>query len=693
MKKILYFIFAFVITFNCFATNKTEEELKEKTLLSILRYILTEWHYEPTYINDTFSEKVYTNFIKQIDPAKRYLLQSDIDEFSQYKYLIDDLIKNEDLTFFHLVYNRLMLRMKESKSYYKNILATPFNFNLEETFDADYENRNHAKSVKEIMKLWHSQLKLSTLSKIDDKISAEKDKQKEEKDYTPKTFEEIEIESRKEVEENMDDFYIRLKDLNEADWFATFLNCIAEEFDPHTSYFPPARKKQFDISMAGKIEGIGAQLQKKNDYTRVSALISGGPAWKGGELEIGDLIIKVAQGNEEPVNIVGMRLDNAIEYIKGKKGTEVRLTVKKLDGSTKVISIIRDVVELEETFIKSAIVEKNGKKYGIINLPRFYIDFKDNQYRTSATDMEKEIKRLKKEKVEGLIIDLRNNGGGSLKTAIEISGLFIKEGPIVQVKYRGRTPQIKKDTNNNIQWNGPLVVMVNEISASASEIFAAAMQDYKRAIVIGSKNTYGKGTVQSFLDLNKYHKFKDTDLGALKITIQKFYRINGKSTQLEGVTPDIIVPSRYQYMKIGERELESPLVYDMVQEAKHTKWDNYKNTKRVIKNSNKRINKNSYFTLVDDNAKWLKKSQDDTMIHLNYKAYKEDLKKHQKNVKKYDELKNFSTNLTYYSPLYEKELTKNDEDLLEKRERWHKNLKKDAYVAEAINVLSELKIK
>ncbi|WP_457618406.1 carboxy terminal-processing peptidase [Lutibacter sp.] len=672
--------------------NTTTTNPKDKLLITILRYVLTEGHYKPQKIDDAFSEKVYTSFLNSLDPSKRYFLQSDIDEFSKYKTLIDDQINSEDLSFFILVYDRFKQRVQESESFYKQLLAHKFNFDKNEIIDVDYKKRLYAKNSNEIIDVWRKQLKFNTLSRLYDKVTAENDKKKEDKTYQMKSFDILEKEAREATLENMNDYFQRVDELTYSDWFSSYINSIAEEFDPHTTYFDPSVKKRFDISMAGKLEGIGARLQKKNDYTKVVELISGGPAWKQGELEVGDLILKVAQGNKEPVDIVGMRLDDAIEFIKGKKGTEVKLTLKKLDGTIKVISIIRDVVELEETFVKSSIVKKDGRTFGVIDLPKFYIDFDEKNFRNSATDMAQEIERLKKENVEGLILDLRNNGGGSLKTAIEISGLFINKGPIVQVKYRDRSPNVKSDKDPRIQWNGPLVVLVNELSASASEIFAAAMQDYGRAVIIGGKQTYGKGTVQSVLDLNRYHNLKE-DIGALKMTIQKFYRINGGSTQLEGVHSDIILPDRYSYMNIGERDLENPLKFDKVKQADYTLWNNYENFSQTINRSKKRIANNNYFKLIDQNAKWLKKSQDDTVIYLNYKAYKKDLEYHKNQSLKYKAIGDYTTNLTYTSPLYEKTLLQNDSDLAEKREAWHKNLKNDIYVEEALNVLSDLKIK
>jgi carboxyl-terminal processing protease len=496
------------------------------------------------------------------------------------------------------------------------------------------------------------------------------------------------------VLKNMDELYLRIEELEHEDWFSTFLNSVVGAFDPHTTYMAPRIKERFDQDMSGKLEGIGARLFNKGIYTEVSELISGGPAWKQGELEAGDTILEVAQGIEEPLDIVGMRLDDAIKFIKGKKGTEVRLTVKKkMDGSTKIISIIRDVVELEETFVKSTIVEKNGKKYGLIDLPRFYISFDDANYRDSAKDMEQEIERLKKEGVDGLLIDLRNNGGGSLKTAIEISGLFIDEGPVVQVKYRGEKPMVKSDTNKKTQWEGAVVILVNELSASASEIFAAAMQDYKRAIIIGGNQTYGKGTVQSVIPINNFYPNYEADLGAIKMTIQKFYRINGGSTQIEGVYSDIAMPSRFSYMKFGERDMDGALVWDKVPQAKYTTTDSYDNFANVVYDSKERIADNERFQMINEYAKWLKENQEDTNYSLNYKHFVKDSEVKEKEVARFKEIFKFDSKLSFTSPKYELPLLKKDSTLTDKRAYWHKNLSKDLYVAEALNVLSELKMR
>ena len=695
--KITLFLIASLILSSSIHSQATKSNLKPdpekyKVLLYILRNILTRSHFVVKEMNDDFSEYVFNEFIDGLDPNKRYFTQKDLKDFEKYKYDIDNQLLREDLSFYRIVYERFTKKIKNAKSYYGDLLTSPFNFKKKESIDVDYDNILFAKNETQLKDYWRKQLKLSVLIRVEEKIKKETAKKKENNKYTIKNFKELEKEARSEVLKSMDELYVRIEELEHEDWFSTFLNSVVGAFDPHTTYMAPNMKERFDQDMSGKLEGIGARLQKKGINTLVFKLVSGGPAWKQGELEAGDIILAVAQGNKEAVDIVGMRLDDAIKFIKGKKGTEVRLTVKKnLDGSTKVISIIRDVVELEETFVKSSIIEKNGKKYGLINLPKFYIDFDEQNYRDSAKDMEKEIERLKKENISGLIIDLRNNGGGSLKTAIEISGLFIKQGPIVQIKYRGEKPIIKNDTDEKIQWNGAVIVLVNEFSASASEIFAAAMQDYNRAIIIGGNQTYGKGTVQSVLPINQFTKY-GKNLGALKMTIQKFYRINGGSTQIEGVYSDIAIPNRYSYMKFGERDLKGALIWDKVKQADYIPVKSYENFSEVIDNSKRRIASDSKFKLINEYAKWLKKNQENTSFSLNYRTFTKENLQQEQDAEKFKTVFNYKSDLSFTSPKYELSILKKDTVLAEKRLSWHKNLSKDLYIDEAVNVLSELKL-
>ena len=696
-NKISISLIALSLSFTAIHANKniknTDPE-KDKILVYVLKNILTRGHFVVKDMNDDFSEQVYTSFIEGLDPSKRYFTQKDLKEFSKFKYEIDNQLLEDDVSFYNTVYANFTKKIKNAKSYYGELLAQPFRFNKNETIDIDYDKVPFAKNENQLIDYWRKQLKLNVLSRVQDKIEKQDDKIKKDSKIKKKSFKYLEKEARAEVLKNMDELYLRIEELEHEDWFSTFLNSVVGAFDPHTTYMAPRTKERFDQDMSGKLEGIGARLLKKGIYTEIFELVSGGPAWKQGELEAGDVIIEVAQGDKEPLDIVGMRLDDAIKFIKGKKGTEVRLTVKKkLDGTTRIISIIRDVVELEETFVKSTIVEKEGKKYGLINLPRFYIDFSDIDSRDSAKDMEKEIARLKSENVSGLLIDLRNNGGGSLKTAIEIAGLFITEGPVVQVKYRGQDPIVKNDENPKMQWDGAVVVLVNELSASASEIFAAAMQDYGRAVIIGGNQTYGKGTVQSVIPINNFYPKYEKDLGAIKMTIQKFYRVNGGSTQIEGVYSDIAMPNKYSYMKFGERDLTGALIWDKVPQANYTKTNSYENFSDVINKSKNRIALDEQFKLINEYAKWLKENQEDTSYSLNFRDFSKESALLEIASKKYTNAFKNKTKLNFESPKYEFQLIEKDSVLGDKRTAWHKNLAKDIYVAEALNVLKDLKLK
>jgi carboxyl-terminal processing protease len=672
-------------------TEKKADPEKDKLLLELLTMVLERGHYSPVAIDDAFSKKVYAKYLEGIDPTKRFFLQSDIEEFSKFELQIDDMIKRKDLTFFNLTNSRLLQRMQESRDIYEQVLASPFDFTYNENINVDYEKLPYAKSKKELMDRWRKQLKLQALSSITDKQKLEEDKKAKDAAYTVKSLENIEKEVRENNLKSLDEYFDFIqKELTRNDWFSIYLNAIVERFDPHTFYFSPEDKEKFDVSMSGTFEGIGARLQKKNDAVEISELISGGPAWKGKELEAGDLILKVAQGKEEPIDVAGMRLDDVVKKIKGPKGTEVRLTVKKVDGSIKVISIIRDEVETEETFAKSSIVEKDGKRFGIIYLPKFYIKFENKENRDAYKDVALEIERLKAENIDGLVMDLRDNGGGSLETVVKMVGLFIPEGPVVQVKAPDRSPEILPDPDKKVQYDGPLVVMINNFSASASEIFAAAIQDYKRGIVVGSKHSYGKGTVQNVIDLNQFIRGNSYgDLGALKTTIQKFYRINGGSTQREGVMSDIVFPDRYSYLDMGERDEESALPWDKIAPAKYEPLPiNYD---QIIANSKKRIATNSYFKLIDENAKWIFDRKDENTFSLNLNQFKKEIAQSDAKIKKFKVLSDYNNKLKFNSLPYEVVLFEKDSLLKQKRERWHEDLQKDLYIEETLNVIAEIK--
>ena len=696
-KFILLFFSLFLLLShtNLKGENSTSDQdpEKDKVLISVLNYMLTRGHYVQKDLNDEFSKHVFTNFIDGLDPSKRYFTKDDIKEFSKYKYQIDNQLKESDIAFYNLVYNRFLSKIKNAKKYYGALLKKPFNYKKNEVIDLDYKKMEYADSEKELVNYWRKQLKLQTIDRIQEQENLDEEKFEKDPTYKKRSFSSIEKIAREKVMTSMENLYIRIDELEHKDWFSTFLNSVVSAFGPHTTYMAPNIKETFDQDMSGKLEGIGARLQKKGIYTHVVELVSGGPAWKQGELEEGDILLKVAQENEDPIDIVGMRLDDAIKFIKGPKDTKVTLSVKKkIDGSTKDITIIRDIVQLDETFVKSSVVLKDGKKFGIIDLPKFYINFDDRNFRDSAKDMEKEIERLKDENVEGLLIDLRNNGGGSLDTAVKIAGLFVDKGPVVQVKYRNEDPVVREDIDKNTQWSGSLVVLVNELSASASEIFAAAMQDYNRAIILGGNQTYGKGTVQNIIPINKFYPNYDKKLGFLKMTIQKFYRINGGSTQVEGVYSDIAMPTRFSYMSYGERDLEGALKWDKVPQANYKPINSYINFSDVVTTSIERINNDPKFQLIDEYAKWLKNEQEDSTYSLNYKQYKKELEEREVFSKKFNSVFKYKSNLTFNSPNYELPLFKDNKDLEEKRMAWHKNLSKDIYISEALNVLSQLKI-
>jgi carboxyl-terminal processing protease len=448
--------------------------------------------------------------------------------------------------------------------------------------------------------------------------------------------------------------------------------------------------------MSGKLEGIGARLQKKLDYIKIVEIISGGPAWRSEELEVGDVILKVSQANDSvPTSIVGMPISDAVDLIKGPKGTLVTLTLKKVDGTIEDITLTRDVVEIAETYAKSVIVKEgeNPVKFGLINLPKFYFDMSDRNGRAAGDDIAKEITRLKQQGMEGLVLDLRNNGGGSLREVIEMVGLFIETGPVVQVALKNNNTQTYSDTDPTILWDGPLVIMVNELSASASEILAAALQDYERAVIIGSKQTFGKGTVQVFEDLNRWVRSNELgDLGAIKLTTQKFYRINGGSTQLEGVKSDVITPDRYSYIEIGERDEEFPLPYDEIEPARYQKFKGYVDYNGAIAKSQARINANPNFKLLDENAKWMQQQREDNIIPLSYEQYKARIDRLEEETKKFEILEDYKNNLDFEYVNYDQTQMEKDSLLAEKRKRWLKNLSQDIYLEEAINVLKDLKM-
>ena len=664
---------------------------KDKLLIEIISYVLNKGHYSPSQINDQFSEEVYKNFLNGVDSRHLFFIESDIDFFDSFKFEIDDQIKTSKIEFFNLSHQRYLQRLDQVMSFYPSLLNQSFDFSIDEKIDLDFENTSYSKSLSELKKQWRKFLKFNALGIYSNLKEDENRKKEKNPEYNLKTDKEIEIETRKVLKDDMKYFFEARNDLNRNDYFSIYVNSIALQFDPHTSYFAPSAKDRFDQNISGKFEGIGARLTKRNQEVEIVDIISGGPVWRENSLRPGDKILKVSQINETPVDVVGMRLDDVIKLIKGPKGTKVILTVRKVDGSILDVTLTRDIIELEEAFAKSTIIEKDNVKYGLINLPRFYVDFQDYGKRNAATDVKYEIQKLKKQDVQGIIIDLRNNGGGSLQTVVDMAGYFIENGPIVQVKSTGGKKQILFDTDNEIEWNGALVLIVNEFSASASEILAAAFQDYRRGIVLGSKQTYGKGTVQNMIDLNKIISGNTYgDLGAMKLTTDKFYRINGGSTQLEGVKSDVIFPNRYSYIEVGEKDQENPLEWDKITPASYETFINEDRFLSIIEKSNKRLEINPYVKLIDDQAKLIKQRQENSEFTLNYKDLIKQKEIEDFESEKFKKLNEFNNTLTFYPTNTDLEKISNDSILIKKRERWEETLSKDIYLDEAINILKDL---
>ena len=697
MKKIFITLFVsltFIFISWKYHEVKFDDPNKDKLLIELLKYVLEKGHYQSQDINDQLSIKVFNSYLEMIDPQKKYFLNSDFKEFKKYEKLIDDQWLSYDLTFFNLTHDRLVQRINEVELFLPSLFKKTFEFDSDEKINVDFENLSFPKNDKERKERWRKQLKFSMLDLYDIKILDQKKLIESNSDYVKKSNSDLLNESLEIVNDNINDIFDLMNDLERKDWFSNYVNSFVTQYDPHTVYFKPEDKDRFDVNISGRFDGIGARLQKRDGGIEIVQIILGGPLWKDKKIEAGDEIIKVGEPGKDPVNVIGMRIDDAIKLIKGPKGTVVELTVRrKVDNEIKTFPITRDEVVLEESYAKSTLIKKDNKTYGLITLPKFYVDFNDYKEINCASDVKKEIINLKKEGIEGLVLDLRNNGGGALQTVVDMTGLFIETGPIVQVKSIGNRKKVLYDKDPSVFWDGPLVILVNQMSASASEIMAAALQDYERAVVIGSDNTFGKGTVQNVLDLNRFLSNSDFDLGALKITTEKFYRINGGSVQLKGVESDIVTPNTYSHIEIGEADEKNPLKWDQIDKAQFRKWDGYYNLESVINDSKLRISKNELFSLIDQNAKWFSERRKNKSYSLNYNTFKNDQKNNKLKLKKFDRIKDYNNNLNFDLLSDQSSKIKDSEEYKENRKRWHNRLRSDIYINESINVLLNLKTK
>jgi carboxyl-terminal processing protease len=666
---------------------------RNEVIFSLLVDSLKQLHYSPETLDDKFSAKVFDQYLNT-DFNKKFLLKEDIDFLTKYKYEIDDQIASQRQDFFKAAKEIVMKRISEKEHWSAEILSKPLDYKKDEEYEFDPKKIEFAVSNDALKDEWRRMLKYQVLFRLDDLLTRQEEAvAKNDTSVKVRSLDSLEADARRKTMKSQEDAFRRIRKLTDKDRFSEYANAIATAYDPHTQYFAPKDKKRFDMGMSGQFEGIGARLMQKDGILKVSEVIVGSPSYKQGDLKQGDEILKVAQGAAEPVDITHMDIDEAIELIKGPKGTEVRLTVRKTDNSVKVIPIVRDVVELEETFAKSAILE-NKNKIGYIYLPTFYTDFTRKGARHSSQDMRKEIEKLKKQGITGLIIDLRDNGGGSLQEVVDMAGLFFEKGPVVQVKGKNNSPvSVLEDRNPEVNWDGPLAILINHNSASASEILAAAIQDYKRGVIVGT-SSFGKGTVQSFVDLDQLLiKQFDTikPIGSVKITQQKFYRINGGATQLKGVTPDVKLPDPYSLIEFGEKQYDHPMPWDEIVKASYTEFRTI-NYPKVIANSQKRIKNNSAFALLEKQAQEVKAKKDDTRYNLNLDKFRAEQKQLREQNKKYEDLKREIKGFTA-SQLEEDRmrLAASDTSRIGREKRWVNNLSKDVYIHEATNVINDLK--
>ncbi|AKD02146.1 carboxy terminal-processing peptidase [Pontibacter korlensis] len=691
--KIILSVLAVVLVTGSFILykNGSTPEGKNEILIKALMQGLSTGHYQPEKVDDSFSKKVFNLYLERLDYNKKFLLTSDVEKLRKYETAIDDELRQGSFQFFDMSADLIEQRIKDSEAFYKEILAKPFDFTKKEQIELDGEKLAYAKNTAELKEAWRKQLKYQTLVRLVDMQEEQKKKLEKDPKAEQKSFEDLEKEAREKVQKTYDDLYNRLAKVNRDDRRATYINAVTNVYDPHTGYFPPKAKADFDINFTGRLEGIGASLQEKDGQIRVMEIVPGSPSYLQGELKPGDIIQKVGQAAEEPILVEGMRLDDAIQYIRGKKGTEVRLTVKKPDGSTKVIPIIRDVIVFEETYAQSALIEDKDK-IGYIKLPGFYADFENKNGRFSGADVKQEIEKLKTVGMKGLILDLRNNGGGSLADAVEMAGLFIEQGPIVQVKTASGKAVVLDDRDTQVQYGGPLVILVNSNSASASEILAAAMQDYKRAVIVGS-STFGKGTVQQFFELDEalpaqFNPYKP--FGALKLTTQKFYRINGGTTQLRGVTPDVVLPDAYAYLEFGEKEQDYPLPFDEIAPAKYKPWNNGKlNLAQIKTHSQQRVAQNNSFGLIKQSAERLKKQSDNTTRSLQLEEYLAEERKAEAEAKRLEEAQKEVPVLNVKRLQQDLQALGGDTAKLARNKEFIKGLQQDVYVEEAVAIIQE----
>lgn len=704
------------------AVDSKAFQSKDKLVGNILKSTLETYHYKKLSIDDSVSQKAFAEYLKKIDFGKQFLLEKDVKRLEKFQFKLDDFMVSGDKKVVDESMKLVSSGVQRAEGFRKEFFKKGFNFDKKESLELDPEKRSFPKNIKQQKELWRKIFKQATLSRYLDILQEQEDlkkekleektaKSKKDKKNKKSKKDEDKILSPKEalekaneaIGEKYEKLFARILKDDADDFREKVFNSVSEIFDPHTVYLPPKKKEDFDIDISGSLEGIGAVLSEDGSYIKVVSIVPGGAAWRQKELEAEDLIISVSQGKKgKPVSLVDMRVDDAVRYIRGKKGTIVKLTVKKVDGTRKTISIVRDVVKISESYVKSSIIEhkKLGQKIGYIRVPKFYRDF-NGQGRNCSEDVRKELLRLKKIGLDGVVLDLRNNGGGALEDARIMSGLFIKEGPIVQIRNHKGATDVLKDYDPSVVYGGPLVVMINRFSASASEILAGALQDYKRAVIVGGEFSHGKGTVQAVLNLNQAPLLKmfGPTMGALKVTIQKFYRINGSSTQYKGITPDIILPDPMGYAKNREQDLDYSLKWDQVAKLDYELWDGpFYDLKKLKRNSERRVKKNERIKKVKGSVDYLVSKREDTIVSLNEKVVKKEDKKREEVMNKFkieDPNKmvlvtNFEDALSENEEIKKQNKKKWEEDVKRRKSDWEEELQKDTLLEETLFIMNDM---
>ncbi len=695
--KVFATVFLFGALFFAFNTFKPEDqespELRQRKLLSTVGHLLESEHYSPRNIDDQFSKEVFNGYFKALDPEKNTFLQSDIDSLSIYSTTIDDEIHGTTIAFQPAVSRIYEIRKKETQALFNQIMDQPFDFSKDDSVLLNTDKLGYPKDATERANRWEMLLKYRTIERYASLID-EREKNKGKEKFVIKNDATLEAESRayikKSYKKRLESFE---KTFTKEKRFELFLNSITGLMDPHTDYLAPVEKRSFTEQMSGVIYGIGAQLTQDDFGIRIASIQPGGPAWKSGQIVVNDVIVKIAQGTDEPVDVSGYETTDAVKLIRGNLGTEVRLTFRKPDGTFKVVALIREKIVLDEGYARSVVIQNGEDKYGYILLPDFYADFEREDGHRCSEDVAAEIKKLKAENVKGIVIDVRFNGGGSLYEVVQMAGLFIDKGPVVQIRNKEGRSQTLYDETPGILYDGPLVVMANEFSASASEIFAGAIQDYKRGIIVGSSSTYGKGTVQRNVAFGKPLDSLgiQTEYGAVKLTFQKFYRITGSSTQKKGVAPDVVLPDEYEYLKYREKDNESALSWDEMERARYTVWPNNAPLSQVIQSTNLNIKNDTALNRFKENLLWVS-NQIETPVYLRLDKYQAFKKRVQEVSKQNEQALKLSTAMKL-APIkvdYNKFYNNPDKSKQDRYQAWIKDLAKDYQLNESSKILAAL---